>query len=163
MWNVKLDIKKNYSKKEIKVFDFSDGLNKVFEYPNSSIEICIKDKYLSIPIAYDFSDMLETIIFMLEDVKRNEVGHGLYGFPQNTTFDADWRLNWDSANIKIVFEWRMIKNRDTKLFPKNIVIKKRDFVESWEKMFSKLLDYIPEQCLKDTWDRDLITKLISDE
>ena len=159
MWKIELEI--DFSKLAPNNYtDLSDALDKKFAYSKDRIYLIMDNSKIELPLAYGFSDLLETIIYLLENICHQTQGEGLYGFPQNDFFDCDWKIGWNVENLSIEFEWRSVKEGIIEEFPKMITTTKREFLESWKTVFQKLFEVISRENLSDPWDYDKIQKLL---
>jgi hypothetical protein len=140
--------------------DFSDAIDKTFNFPSDIIILQFETGNLEIPLCYNLSELIEDILHILSDLKDNEKGNGLYGFSQNDSFDADWELNWMKNDLEIIFHWRLPDPNNSNL-PNSIKVKKIDFIQMWVNALSKISTYFGKTHFDYTEEFEMIKRLES--
>jgi hypothetical protein len=157
-WNIDLHILNQY-KLNHKVLDLSVAIEKYFHYPDDKLTITIDTLLLDLPLRCCFSDLLDDFLLIIKDISETNKGSGLYGFSQNTSFDADWKIEWYDDSLFIDFIWRSIEGEILiNQFPQNIKISKSKFLNSWENIFRFLFNIIDSSNIEDKEEYHFIKK-----
>ncbi len=136
-----LELKKSEKERDLlEAIDVSDAIDKLYTYPNDSVELSISEFKIRLPLVHVFSSLHEDFLNIVTDVYVQKEGTGIYGFSQNDIFDADWEMKWIKDEVGIVFQWRNVNSSYSNGTPAgNIQISKSKFIDQWRLLFEQII------------------------